>query len=701
MTASSTPHVFLCNGAALPTSFPSDTQVTVLNYDKSDPKALVRLSLPKFVDQVYHLPDRVLDLLELAAYVFAGDRAAHRGAKDAVEYHAWLRSMSFVVKVRDVAFWNQPHVKEKLSKALQFMTGDFSYSFDFVGGHKTPPASLFDREEFAVAPKRPASVALFSGGLDSLGGALELLETTVDDIYLISHRSGQPSTKKTQAQLVRALREKYPGRIYHYSFDCGLANIRGKEETQRTRAFLFGSIAFALAHRLNLESFFAYENGVTSINFLRRQDLINGRASRTTHPQTHALMAEFFEEIHGGPVRIINPFWRKTKTDVLSLINRMKGRDLISSAVSCSKTFQRLGGATHCGCCFQCIDRRIAAYAAGLNEVDNAGIYSSDIFQNRIETSETKTTTLDYVRQAVHFSKANDDSFVLDWLYELSDVTPFVGLEEEDAVEAIWNLCHRHGEQVMNGLSDARREMDDLRFPLVEGSLLQLIAARVHLKDSTKDVADAPKTTLDALHADVRHIKEMTSPLPDAVAKIGAEVQTVHKHVRGVPVLQAELAEAKIAPEALALEIQNRIADILEMEEEAIWRAVRNAGGVQKDALPSLREAGLVKSAPTLSRRVRLIDEKLRKNNLPPCNASGPTIRFTKSGGYENAEGKTVPEELSAVEADWTKDPAARDTTIQSYLIARAEEKAYFRQTKPGIEDEAEKYLKRNPMKSN
>ena len=395
MKRSRKPHVFLCNGAALPALLPTDTQATVLNYDKSDPKPLVRLSLPKFVDQVYYLPDRILDLLEIAAYVFAGDRAAHRGAKDAVEYHAWLRSMCFVMQVRDATFWNQPHVKKKLCKALQFMTGDFKYTFDFVPGHKTPPASLFDSEEFAVAPKKPASVALFSGGLDSLGGVLERLETTKEDLYLVSHRSGQPSTKKTQAQLVLALREKYPGRIYHYSFDCGLANVRGKEETQRTRAFLFGSIAFALAYRLNLDSFFAYENGVTSINFLRRQDLMNGRASRTTHPQTHALMAEFFAELHGGPVKIDNPFWTKTKTDVFTLIDRRNGRNLITSAVSCSKTFQRLGAATHCGCCFQCIDRRIAAYAAGLQTVDNAGIYSSDIFQNKIETDETRTTSLD------------------------------------------------------------------------------------------------------------------------------------------------------------------------------------------------------------------------------------------------------------------------------------------------------------------
>ena len=202
-------------------------------------------------------------------------------------------------------------------------------------------------------------------------------------------------------------------------------------------------------------------------------------------------------------------------------------------------------------------------------------------------------------------------------------------------------------------------------------------------------------TTLLALHADIRQIKDIAAPLPEAVAKVDKGLETVQKHVRGVPILQAELAEAKLAPESLAVEIHNRIADILGPEEQAIWHAMRKAGGSQTDALVSLKQSGTVKSAATLSRRVGVINPKLLANNLPPCDAPAPAVRFTKHGGYVGKDGDEVPEELSVVERDWAKDPAERDTTIQSYLTASPEDKEYYRQAKPGIQDEADKYLKR------
>ncbi|MBI5821402.1 MAG: hypothetical protein HZA88_20735 [Verrucomicrobia bacterium] len=259
-----TPILFLCNGAGKPADEPPGTAIVNLSYSKNDPNRLVNLKLPTFVDQVFHLPPRILDLLEIAAYVFAADRWATRGPKDAVEFHAWPRSMRFVIRVREAKFWNRPVVKNKLSSALTFMTGDREYQFKFLSGHATPPTSLFDREEFKIEQHRPTSAALFSGGLDSLAGVLERLHTTQDDICLISHQSGQPSTKRTQKALVGSLTALHPGRIHHYAFECGLCNERAAEETQRTRAFLFGAIAFALAHRLSLNSFYAYENGITS-----------------------------------------------------------------------------------------------------------------------------------------------------------------------------------------------------------------------------------------------------------------------------------------------------------------------------------------------------------------------------------------------------------------------------------------------------
>ena len=129
------------------------------------------------------------------------------------------------------------------------MSGDRAYHFTFQPGHSTPPVSLFDTEKFQIEPQQSTKVILFSGGLDSLAGIAECLENSSDQLCLISHRSGQ-GTARTQDQLIKALHERYPNRIKYYKFSCKLSGIRAKEETQRTRAFLYTSIAYALSYAL-------------------------------------------------------------------------------------------------------------------------------------------------------------------------------------------------------------------------------------------------------------------------------------------------------------------------------------------------------------------------------------------------------------------------------------------------------------------
>jgi hypothetical protein len=205
--------------------------------------------------------------------------------------------------------------------------------------------------------------------------------------------------------------------------------------------------------------------------------------------------------------------------------------------------------------------------------------------------------------------------------------------------------------------------------------------------------------SLDALHADVREIKQFAIPLPGAIANVEKGIESMLPHVRGIPKVLADLKEARLVPEEATRELFSQIQDLLTIEDQRIWTAVRTAG-TQKGAVELLREANLIMSEATLSRRVRDIDEKLRKKGLPPCKASGPSGRFSKSGGYTNAEGKAVAEDLTPVEKDWANDQAERDSTIQAYLNANSEDKVFFRHTKPGIEEEAQKYLKRRPMKS-
>jgi hypothetical protein len=71
MTAS--PRVLvLCNGVPRAEDQGEYKNVLTLAYQPNVPtERNIELALPNFVRGVYHLPDRLLDLLEIAAYVFS------------------------------------------------------------------------------------------------------------------------------------------------------------------------------------------------------------------------------------------------------------------------------------------------------------------------------------------------------------------------------------------------------------------------------------------------------------------------------------------------------------------------------------------------------------------------------------------------------------------------------------------------------
>lgn len=480
------PQVVLCNGADLPQQW-SQYEPLVLEYREiADRVQNVKLTLRDFVRTVLYLPDRVLDLLEIAAYVFCADRLTSRGSKANLEYHSWSRSFHFAIKVRDFEFWNAFDVKEKLKAALVFMSGDRIYHFTFQPGHSTPQADMFDKQTFQVEPQQDSRVVLFSGGLDSLAGIVDCLENSTSQLCLVSHRSGQPGTARTQDQLIKELRQRYPNRISYYKFYCSLRGTKRKEETQRTRTFLYTSIAYALSHALSQQEIFVYENGITSINFPTRQDQMNARASRTTHPKTIALLESLFSEIDQPRIKIATPFLWNTKTDIFHILGKIGLSALISSAVSCSQTSQNRK-LTHCGGCSQCIDRRFAAYASKLDDADEGGIYTLDFVRDNIKKDEVRTALIDYVRQSKNFAEWDLPTFYYEMVNELFDFIDYVpGAGEQEKVEKIWELFHRHGRQVGTAIGRMQMTHDNPYLPLPENSFLQMIAEREYLHDPTQ-----------------------------------------------------------------------------------------------------------------------------------------------------------------------------------------------------------------------
>ena len=434
----------------------------------------VRLGLPDFVRSVYYLPPRCRDLLEIAAYVFTGDRLTPRGSSKAVEYQSWSRSPRFIIKVRDYEFWHQSRVGEALESALRFATGDYDYEFTFQPNHATPPTSLFDNEVFSLEHDGDISIMLFSGGIDSLAGVVQQLEqnqkTCLPSKPLVAgwnrpnaNAALHPPYKRTTEG---ALALTNSGRIFKV--------LEPKRKRNAAGPFLYGSIAFALATALGCDHFYICENGVTSLNFARRDDLINSRASRTTHPQTVGRLASLFSIIAERPFTIETPFMWCTKTDVVEYLKASGRGHLLSSSVSCSRTYNSGPNATHCGECFQCLDRRIGIYGAGADNLDNEGLYATNIITSKIPSTEGKTTAVDYLRQAANFSNWNVQYFCNQTLDELQMLLNWVtGYEDEiELVDKIWDLCSRHGKQVAIAL----RRMREIHEGVLQSTSFRLFA---------------------------------------------------------------------------------------------------------------------------------------------------------------------------------------------------------------------------------
>ena len=481
-----TTHIVLCSDVPLPKELGKggDSSFLKLSYDPSSKSKNVNIGLPHFTESLsVHIPDRIKDLLEIAGYIYAADRSINRGAIDSLEYHGWARNLHFVFKVRDLKFWKQESTIKLLSEALLYVSGDNKIDFSFVGGGR----DIGQLNAFDVAGINPqitgkSIVALFSGGLDSLAGVLDILETTKNNVILVSHRANH-STTKTQTGIHKKLEEDYPNRIKYYTFNCTLKE-RATEETQRTRIFLYTAVAFSLATIFKEEELSIFENGITSINFSKRADLINARASRTTHPKTLHHMKQFFSHVAEKKFNIKHPFLFNTKTDVFKLIHSYNKHNYINSTVTCTKTFQRFehhSSATHCGGCSQCIDRRFAAFASHLEQVD--AIYNFEISKDSFQLDEAKTHLCDYIKLAFNFSTDSVDNFIYEKAEVLSELTDFIdGTDEYEKVERIFELCKKHFQQIHFSI---RRilSLEDPTKPRIKNSFFTFISDREYFKD--------------------------------------------------------------------------------------------------------------------------------------------------------------------------------------------------------------------------
>ena len=449
-----------------------------------------KIKLDKFVTHVETLKDRFKDLLVMAGYIFAADRRANRGSIKAEEFTKWSREFTIHLKVRDLNFWDKETIKKLLNDALCFMSGDHKYHFKFYQAEPDFPTSIFDNDEFQPRMPEDCKIALFSGGIDSLSGVIDLLHNSKSEIWLASHQSGSTKTKMVQRRLFAALNERYPGRCQHYKYQCGLTGEQASDESQRTRPFLYFSTAFALAAEYNQKEITVFENGITSINFPETQDLMNSRASRTTHPKTIALLERLYSAIAEEPFTIRHPYLLKTKTDIVEILKTHNRLDLLDSSVSCSGTRKNMSNFTHCGACNQCIDRIFATYAAEVEKYDDNGIYRFSFLKEDLEEPHLIKLLNEYIRLAHTFKCQDIESFYLGREMEVLDAVEFMkGERDEDKIEAIFTMCRKHADQIEKAVNRMRKQYDSIFIPNRPLSFFSLVLGKKEYQKEPEEIS--------------------------------------------------------------------------------------------------------------------------------------------------------------------------------------------------------------------
>ena len=328
------------------------------------------------------------DFIWLAVAAYLADRCAPRYPYGMSGPAHWRRKIHLQIPVSDPVVWKK--AAAALAHVLEFLTED-DWTFEFLPGR-----AEFDAERQQHFPKMGgpdiAWTSLFSGGLDSLAGALNWLKRADGTGLLVSGQTHSRIATGQELQ-VSELRVRFPSRIEHVGVGYGFPDkqrhrLEGFESTQRTRAFVhtaLGSVAALMAGNAQL---FLFENGFGAFNLPCDSAQFGSQNSRGTHPVFLSRMAALVTAVFSRPFIIANPFTFSTKAQMLSAESVRSFAPLLNKSFSCDRFPNYKHPEHQCGSCPSCLIRRLSFHAAELPD-DSKG-YSTDIFSPRRSLREAE-----------------------------------------------------------------------------------------------------------------------------------------------------------------------------------------------------------------------------------------------------------------------------------------------------------------------
>jgi len=449
-------HLVLCGGAKLTARTKAWREAPKVRVQLGNGKKHLHLKIHHITRKIGGgLPPEALDLIEIAAYVYAADQLITRGGTKEFEYgQKWRRHFRLEIPVRRHDLWSRPDVQQKLVSTLGFLSDD-DYEFGFTKLVKNQPVERYLFDDQGADDAGFEEVILFSGGLDSFGGAVQEILQGQRKVVLVSHRSVSKLYKR-QRDLVSDINRKFNDRSrkpLHVAVEVNKGKDFGRDFTQRSRSFLFAALAAVVARGFNRDRIRFYENGVISLNFPISPQALGGRATRTTHPQVLTGFQELFSLVFGIPFIVENPFLWKTKADILREIKAAGVSQLCARTSSCTHTLAQTKMHTHCGVCSQCVDRRLNALAADFdNEDDPREMYASDVITGARDGADL-TMIERYVGTALEIERLTTAESFMMRFPEASRLIRHLGMTANDAAEAVFDLYRRHAREICHTLT--------------------------------------------------------------------------------------------------------------------------------------------------------------------------------------------------------------------------------------------------------
>lgn len=374
------------------------------------------------------VPAVATDLLKAAAAIYCADRLT-------VRPRTWTRTIELGVPIRDVARWNG--TRDALSAAISFLSGD-RWQFEFRGSTEPVHAST------ATSPPVDA-VCLFSGGLDSFTGALDLLAAG-KNVCLVGHY-GAGQTHQVQAGLMRALARRYRGQrvVLRQLFLRPAGPAAGqarplpetREASSRSRSLLFLAAGLTVAAGYGPDvPLYIPENGFIGINVPLTGARAGSLSTRTTHPHFIASFSECVQQL-GITNPIVNPFRTMTKGEILAgCRDQQTLRELADRTLSCAHPeAARWAQAeqTNCGYCFPCLIRRASMHHVGL---DKPEAYTYDVLTDNAELAQDKGNDLRALIRSLN-QPAKPTDVLRNGPVPAADIADFAGVYERGRREIL------------------------------------------------------------------------------------------------------------------------------------------------------------------------------------------------------------------------------------------------------------------------